>query len=452
MNFVWFDYESSGSRVNTDQVLEGSIVLTDDRFKILEKKELRCRLKNNIVPSIGALLVNNISVETLQNAPLSHYQFVLENYKWFENFSPAYFTGYNVQGFDIEFYRRMLFKNLLPNWYQTNTNGNKIHDLLPHIRVAKLLNRNVVATKLNAKGNDSFRLADIAEINNFNHGDAHTSIVDCLNTIELAKRIKDVTPDIWQASLTTAHKRDTEALNKYLFNHPVYNWAICWDLKQHPKDYLELDYSGLVNALQKAPKPIRTVKQNKNPLILSKDYGLKTEPYSEIGLNEIMERAKLLDENPKFVNSINSILEEQAQSKQDFDQIPLLHEETIYTGGINIPQSDKLNMKKFHEVDLKGKLSLVEKFTQERFSYFAKCILYEEYPKEELPETIYNEMHRHFAKRLTSLNNEKWETFASFYNEIDNQRKKFEEDESKLQILEGYNNYVENMEKRFINA
>ena len=57
------------------------------------------------------------------------------------------------------------------------------------------------------------------------------------------------------------------------------------------KDYLELDHSGLVNALQKAPKPIRTVKQNKNPLILSKDYGLKTEPYSEIGLNEIMERA-----------------------------------------------------------------------------------------------------------------------------------------------------------------
>ena len=61
-----------------------------------------------------------------------------------------------------------------------------------------------------------------------------------------------------------------------------------------------------------------------------------------------MGRAKLLDENPKFVNSISSILEEQAQSKQEFDQIPLLHEETIYAGGINIPQSDKLNMKKFH--------------------------------------------------------------------------------------------------------
>ena len=55
-----------------------------------------------------------ISTLVKQQAP----QFVLENHKWFEKFSPAYFTGYNVQGFDIEFYRRMLFKNLLPNLCQ----------------------------------------------------------------------------------------------------------------------------------------------------------------------------------------------------------------------------------------------------------------------------------------------------------------------------------------------
>ena len=59
MNFVYFDYESTGSRVCWDQCVESSIVLTDDRLKILEKKELRCRLKHNIVPTIGALLVNN---------------------------------------------------------------------------------------------------------------------------------------------------------------------------------------------------------------------------------------------------------------------------------------------------------------------------------------------------------------------------------------------------------
>ena len=38
MNFVWFDYESSDSRVNHGQVCEASFILTDDRYKILEKK------------------------------------------------------------------------------------------------------------------------------------------------------------------------------------------------------------------------------------------------------------------------------------------------------------------------------------------------------------------------------------------------------------------------------
>ena len=376
MNFVWFDYESSGSRVNFDQVLEASFVLTDDRFKVLEKMELRCRLKPNVVPNIGALLVNNISVDTLQKAPLSHYQLVLENHNWFEKFTPAFFSGYNITGFDMEFYRRMLFKNLLPNWYQTNTSGNKIHDVLPHIRVAKLVNRNVIATKLNQKGNDSFRLADIAEVGNFNHGISHTSLVDCLNTIEVAKKIKNGTPEIWDASLKTAHRSDAEKVidqekvictfeyfyskaraycTKFIFFHPVYRWAILWDLKQHPKDYIDLDRQSLAKAIMKAPKVIRTCKHNKNPLILKKEYSLNFEPYSEIGMDELMKRSKLIDENPKFVNMIKSIIETEAQAKQESNQIELEFEESLYSGGLNISQSDKSNMKKFHEVDLKGK-------------------------------------------------------------------------------------------------
>ena len=474
MNFVWFDYESSGSRVNFDQVLEASFVLTDDRFKVLEKMELRCRLKPNVVPNIGALLVNNISVDTLQKAPLSHYQLVLENHNWFEKFTPAFFSGYNITGFDMEFYRRMLFKNLLPNWYQTNTSGNKIHDVLPHIRVAKLVNRNVIATKLNQKGNDSFRLADIAEVGNFNHGISHTSLVDCLNTIEVAKKIKNGTPEIWDASLKTAHRSDAEKVidkekvictfeyfyskaraycTKFIFFHPVYRWAILWDLKQHPKDYIDLDRQSLTKAIMKAPKVIRTCKHNKNPLILKKEYSLNFEPYSEIGMDELMKRSKLIDENPKFVNMIKSIIETEAQAKQESNQIELEFEESLYSGGLNISQSDKSNMKKFHEVDLKGKLNLLEKFNEERFVYFAKCILYEEFPKENLPEGFFKEMHRHFANRLTSKTGyEKWETFDSFYLEVDNKREHYKDDKNKLKLLEGYDNYVQSMQKKFENA
>ena len=140
-----------------------------------------------------------------------------------------------------------------------------------------------------------------------------------------------------------------------------------------------------------------------------------------------------------------------------FEKVEVLYSvnripKTIYAGGINISTKDKDNMMKFHDVDLKGKLSLIEKFTEERYSYFAKCLLYEEYSKEQLPESLYNEMHRHFAKRLTSTDNEKWENFASFYKECDDHREKYKDDEKKLKILEGYNNYVEEMEKKFENA
>ena len=472
-NLLFFDYESSDTRVNFGQVCELSFILTDDRFKILEKKELKCRLKPNVVPSIGAMMANSITPQTLKNAPLSHYQLVLENYKWFKKLSPAYFTGFNITSFDIEFYRRMLFKSLIPDWYQTNTNGNKIHDVLPQVRAAKFINRNCIATKLNPKGNDSFKLQDLAEVGNFNHGVSHSSTVDCLNTIEVAKKVKQGAPEIWEASLKSAHRTDAEKvinsqkiftafeffygrnrlfLQKHLFYHNLYRWSICWDLKHHPNDYINLDRENLSKALQEAPKVIRTFKQNKNNVIMNKELGLNYEPYDKIGMNEILERSKILDQNPRFINSISSILEDLAEEKKEANQIEPLFEESIYAGGINISSKDKINMNNFHEVDLKGKLSLIEKFTEERYFYFAKCLLYEEYSKEQLPESLYNEMHKHFAKRLTSTDNEKWETFASFYKECDDHREKYKDDENKLKILEGYNNYVEEMEKKFENV
>ena len=472
-NLLFFDYESSDHRVNFGQVCELSFILTDDRFKILEKKELKCRLKPNVVPNIRAMLVNSITPQTLKNAPLSHYQLVLENYKWFKKLSPTYFTGFNITSFDIEFYRRMLFKSLIPDWYQTNTNGNKIHDVLPQVRAAKFINRNCIATKLNPKGNDSFKLQDLAEVGNFNHGVSHSSTVDCLNTIEVAKKVKQGAPEIWESSLKSAHRTDAEKiinnqkiftafeffygrnrlfLQKHLFYHNLYRWSICWDLKHHPKDYINLDRENLSKALQEAPKVIRTFKQNKNNVIMNKELGLNYEPYDKIGMNEILERSKILDQNPRFINSISSILEDLAEEKKEANQIEPLFEESIYAGGINISSKDKINMNNFHEVDLKGKLSLIEKFTEERYSYFAKCLLYEEYSKEQLPESLYNEMHKHFAKRLTSTDNEKWETFASFYKECDDHREKYKDDENKLKILEGYNNYVEEMEKKFENV
>ena len=68
-------------------------------------------------------------------------------------------------------------------------------------------------------------------------------------------------------------------------------------------------------------------------------------------------------------------------------------------------------------------------------------------------QRVFKEMRRHFANRLTSkTGNEKWETFDSFYLEVDNKRTLQKDDENKLKLLEGYDNYVQSMQKKFENA
>ena len=76
------DYETSDSRVNFGQVIQAGIVITDDKLNIKNKLELRCRLKPNVIPSIGASLVHGTSVDQLKNHNKSHYEMVLEHYKF----------------------------------------------------------------------------------------------------------------------------------------------------------------------------------------------------------------------------------------------------------------------------------------------------------------------------------------------------------------------------------
>ena len=470
--FVYLDYETSDSRCNYGSVVSAALIVTNEKLKVKSKHDLKCRLKPNVIPSIGASLVHRIPVAQLKNSNMSHYQMVLEHYNIIKNNSPAYVTGFNSVAFDLEFYRRMLFKSLIPDVYQTNTNGNKHLDILNVVRAAKFANKDAIKTKLSEKGRDSFKLADLSEANNINNGTSHEAITDCLNTISLSEIIYKKTNDIWNDALITASKKDAEnfilknkiytSLEYYYGNshpflihhilfHPEYNWSINWDCKVNPENYLEMDRQTLAKALDSSPKIIRTVRSNKSVVLLKSDYALNTENYSKIGIDEINRRVQILKDNPKFIEAISSILSDKAKEKMSMDQTELLFEETIYAGGF-ASEKDKAVMKKFHEVDWKGKVNLIDKFSEERFQYFAECIIYEESP-DSLPKSIYNKIHRSFAQRLLSTNKEKWETTASFFNEVDNFReKKYKDDKEMLKVLEEYNQHVIEIQTRFENA
>ena len=466
------DYETSDSRVNFGQVIQCGIVITDEKLKVKKKHELRCRLKPNIIPAIGASLVHRASVDQLKNSNMSHYQMVLEHYNIIKDNTPSIVTGYNNIAFDLEFTRRMYFKSLIPDVYQTNTNGNKHLDILNVARASKFADENGIKTNLSAKGRPSFKLADLCLANSIDNGMNHDAVTDCLNTLAIAEIAYKKTNDIWNDALVTTNKKDTEnfilknkiytsleyfygrsvpfACHHILF-HPEFNWSINWDIKIDPSKYLSMDSQELAKALDASPKILRTVKSNKSPVLLKSDYALKTESYSKIGTDEINRRIKVLGDNPNFIESIRLILSDKAKEKMSMDQTELLHEETIYAGGF-ANEKDKILMKNFHEVDWKGKVNLIEKFSEERFQYFAECLIYEESP-ESLPKDVYNKIHRSFAQRLLSTNKEKWETTASFFSEVDTLREtKYKDDPKMLKVIDGYNDHVMEIQTKFESA
>ena len=101
--------------------------------------------------------------------------------------------------------------------------------------------------------------------------------------------------------------------------------------------------------MDSTPKVLRTVRQNKSPVLLKSDYSLNTENYSKIGKDEINRRVKVLDDNPQFIQLVSTI-SDKAKEKMTIDQTELLHEETIYSSGF-ASQKDKALMNRFHQVD-----------------------------------------------------------------------------------------------------
>ena len=471
-NVLTVDYETSDSRVNYGQVIQAAIVATDNNLNIKKKYDLRCRLKPNVIPSIGACMVHKIPVNILKNSNKSHYQMVMEHYNIIKQYTPSIIMGFNSVSFDLEFYRRMLFKSLIPDVYQTNTKGNKHLDILNVSRAAKFTNVDSIKTIMSEKNRPSFKLSDLSTANDINNGESHDALNDCLNTIDLARIILKNTNDIWNDSLKLTTRTDTENFilkNKiytsleyfygnthpflvhHILFHPEWNWSINWDLKVNPDAYLNMDRNTLAKALDSSPKILRTVKANKSLVLLKPDYALEIEKYSSIGMEEINRRVQVLKDNHQFIDLIKLILSDKAKEKMSMDQTELLFEETIYKGGF-VNDKDKSIMNKFHEVDWREKLNLIDKFSEDRFKYFAECLIYEESP-ETLPKSIFNKIHRSFAERLLSKNKEKWETIPGFYSETDNLREtKYKDNKEMLALMDQYNNFVMEIERKFENA
>ena len=221
-----------------------------------------------------------------------------------------------------------------------------------------------------------------------------------------------------------------------------------FDLKNDPEDYINLTQESLEHFMSKSPKIIRSVRNNKSPIIMNSNHISKVNRYMHISEKELLRRAEVIQSNTIFKKTVEKILEKQASEKEEFiSQEDINYEETIYHAFST--NYEKIVMEEFHLSPWENKYKVANKFKDERNYYFAERLIYEEKPSL-LPKDNFNKL-IHIAKQIFIYNNEKWNTIPKAYKDIDDLRNKYEEekDENILERLNDLNNLIEDIEKYY---
>ena len=403
MNYVFYDFETSGIDVSFDQPIQIAAVLVDEQFNILEQLNEKCRLRDGIIPHPKALLVTKVAIDSLTNGQ-SFYEMMKKVYAKFESWSPAIFIGYNSIWFDEEVLRNSLFQSLLDP-YITITNENSRADLYKIVLALNPLESGLINIPIDDKTNKkSFKLTSLSQANDIEHETAHDALSDVIATIELSKIIQRADPVFWETCLKA---RFVKTLSKFLqsddyfFSAPVTSnsYKYCplslitanpnyekelafFDLNYDPEKYFDTRVSGISSLIESKQKVIRLIKSNRFPIMLNKDY-LKNIHHFKKDINSATHgnRAKKIKSAENFIDRVNQSLVDRWEGFQTSQAPSDYLEKQIYQ---KFPGSDDRDkMKEFNSsTDPINKLRVSSQLNDDRLKQFAKRIMYNEYPDE----------------------------------------------------------------------
>ena len=84
MNYIFLDLETSGASTAFDSILECAAILTNDKLETLSTFHRKARLKEGIIPNLGALNVTGFDVNWLKQNP-SPYSLITDICFFFKN-------------------------------------------------------------------------------------------------------------------------------------------------------------------------------------------------------------------------------------------------------------------------------------------------------------------------------------------------------------------------------
>ena len=193
--YLFYDLETSGLNPSFDQVLQFAAIRTDTELNELNRYEIHCQLRPDIVPHLSAILTHRISPLAAIDSHLPTERDAIHQIHALVNEPGTISVGYNTLGFDDEVLRFSFFRNLLPPYTHQFSNQCSRMDLLPITVFYYLFAPNTLNWPTQ-DGKVSLKLENLNAQNNWVAGQAHNAMTDVEVSVALAKQLRN-NPSMW---------------------------------------------------------------------------------------------------------------------------------------------------------------------------------------------------------------------------------------------------------------
>lgn len=414
MSFVFFDTETTGLRRGFDQIVHLAAIRTDINLNEIDRLEARSRLLPHVIPHPTALRTNGLPIAKLLDTTLSsHYEMVRAVREKFLSWSPSIFLGYNSIRFDEEMLRNALFQTLHPAYLTSNHNNSRA-DVWGLMMAAAAVSPACLSVPVSPEGRQIFRLEQLAFANSVTQHKSHDAMSDVLATLSLCRLVHQRSPELWQRFVRFSKKATvadfvesedgfvfTEFFANQAYHTPVVcigkdpsqaNGRFCLNLNCDVEGIAEMTVEKLQDELTKKPCPVRRLRTNSAPT-LTAFYEAPEVMLLGVEINELEARARRVKDDTllcaRLVAAYTSTHEPRAAS--------LHFEERLYDGFPG-PKDETL-MIAFHDANWEDRLSIVERFSDERLRFFGLRLLYFE-ARSLLPEVLRHEIEYSLSSRL----------------------------------------------------
>ncbi len=369
MRYIFYDYETSGTKEKYDQVFQFAAIICDASLQKIEEHNIYCRPRNDIIPHPKAILKNKLNIEECVEKGISEISFADKINNLFTEKDHSYIIGYNSSNFDDKFTEYLFYRNLIDPFKWGYYNNNLKLDLYK-IVVAAYGSKNLINIRFPiVKNKLSLKLEDLANKNNFKPLGSHDALVDSKHSLQLFEQIfkneyflkhmlscadknklRSKTNDGIFINLSQFNGAENNyfSVHKKIINHPKFkNQIISWNLKYDPLEILQYSPDQIAENWY-APKEkkkfevgFETINFSRFPAIFSTDiddletgWNIRTEITEQNlqiltkNFEKIQNLAKesSLKDSEKFEKKVNIDFDGRLYEDSFFTETPYCHE------------------------------------------------------------------------------------------------------------------------------